>query len=299
MTGEEVLVRVEGWVSNSRAAGHATPRWSSLTISGPSRLQAVGDVIVSDDEEGRCRERAEVRAWAEDAQGNLAWPGPAESGGQRSPGDESSASTTVLSLAPGVMVRVRLRLEHQHVVYGPYDPLLGLRTVQLQLGSAGLRDALPLDQEQQVTLPRPPQFEVPEEHRDTQYYCSGPDSLHVAAHLPGSAYFRFAEIPVRYDTKMRLRFSYLVAAGTEGTCRARVTQFKDSPVAWKVLTDGRREVPLTLVGRWTQVELVFRTEPKATTLALDFRIEGDGVEVGEFWIDDLSLEPVVAATRDP
>ena len=127
---------------------------------------------------------------------------------------------------------------------------------------------------------------MPEE-RDTQYYCSGPDSLHVAAHLPGNAYFRFAEIPVRYDTKMRLRFSYLVAAGTEGTCRARVTQFKDSPVAWKVLTDGRREVPLNLVGRWTQVELVFRTDPKATTLALDFRIDGDAVEVGEFWIDDL------------
>ena len=158
---------------------------------------------------------------------------------------------------------------------------------------------MPLDQEQQVALPRPPRFEVPEEHRDTQYYCSGPDSLHVAAHLPGNAYFRFAEIPVRYDTKMRLRFSYLVAAGTEGTCRARVTQFKDSPVAWRVLTDGRREVPLNQVGRWTQVELVFRTEPKATTLALDFRIDGDGVEVGEFWIDDLSLEPLVAVKLDP
>jgi len=296
VTAEEVLVRVEGWVSNSRAAGHAAPRWSALTISGPSRLQAIGDVIVSDDEEGRCRERAEVRIWAEDARGNPA--GRAfESGGPRNPGDDSP--TTVLSLPPGITVRVRLRLEHQHVVYGPYDPLLGLRTVHLRLGSASLCDALPLDQEQQVTLPRPPRFEVPEEHRDTQYYCSGPDSLHVAAHLPGNAYFRFAEIPVRYDTKMRLRFSYLVAAGTEGTCRARITQFKDSPVAWRVLTDGRREVPLNLVGRWTQVDLVFRTEQKATTLALDFRIDGDSVEVGEFWIDDIRLEPLVAVKLDP
>jgi hypothetical protein len=298
VTPEEVVVRVEGWVSNSRAAGHATPRWSALTISGPGRSQAVGDVIVSDDEEGRCRERAEVRIWAENVRGETVGR-VLESGGQRSSAEDASPSTMALSLPPGIKVRVRLRLEHQHVVYGPYDPLLGLRTVQLQLGSLWFRDALPLDQEQQVTLPRSPRFEVPEDHRDTQYYCSGPDSLHVAAHLPGNAYFRFAEIPVRYDTKMRLRFSYLVAAGTEGTCRARITQFKDSPVAWKVLTDGRREVPLGQVGRWTQVELVFRTDPKATTLALDFRIEGDGVEVGEFWIDDISLEPMVAATLDP
>ena len=296
VTAEEVLVRVEGWVSNSRVAGHATPRWSALTVSGPTRLQAISDVILSDDEEGHCRERAEVRIWAEDAAGNPAGR-VLESGGPRDRGDDSP--TTVLSLPPGITVRVRLRLEHEHVVYGPYDPLLGLRTVHLRLGGASLCDALPLDQEQQVTLPRPPQFEVPEEHRDTQYYCSGPDSLHVGAHLPGNAYFRFAEIPVRYDTKMRLRFSYLVAAGTEGVCRARVTQFKDSPVAWKVLTDGRREVPLNQVGRWAQVELVFRTEPKATTLALDFRIEGDSVEVGEFWIDDLRLEPLIATALDP
>ena len=87
VTAEEVLVGVEGWVSNSRAAGHAIPRWSSLTVSGPSRLQAVGDVIVSDDEEGRCRERATVRVWSEDAGGNLV--GRAlESGGPGNLGDD-------------------------------------------------------------------------------------------------------------------------------------------------------------------------------------------------------------------
>jgi hypothetical protein len=296
LMADEVLVRVEGWVSNSRIPGHAAPRWSAQTISGQSRFQATAEVIASDDEERQCRERASVRIWAEDAEGKPAGrlvepPGPGSV--------PEGTSAAILSLAPGSILRVQLRLEHQHVVYGAYDPLLGVRTVELRLGTATLQDTLPLDREQHVAQPPRAKFEVPDEHRDTHYYLSAPDSLHVAAHLQGCTYFRFAEIPVRYDTKMRLRFSYLIAAGTEGTCRARITQFKDSPIAWRVLSEGRRELPLTAVGRWTQVELVFRTEPAATTLALDFRIEGEQVEVGEFWVDDLSLAPVAAARQDP
>ena len=63
---------------------------------------------------------------------------------------------------------------------------------------------------------------------------------------------------------------------------------------------GQREVPENL---WLQCpackQMIFRTEPKATTLAIDFRIEGEDVEVGEFWIDDLSLEPLKAQSLDP
>jgi hypothetical protein len=298
VTAEEVLAQVEGWVSNSRIPGHGTPRWSTATISGPARLHAASEVIASDNEEQRCRERASLRAWAEDAAGKpdgrvLESPGPGPGGGRPEP------PAAILSLAPGSILHVQLRLEHQHVVYGNYDPLLGVRNVELRLGAASLHDALPLDREQQVVQPPRAVFEVPEEHRDTQYFRSAPDSLHVAAHLPGCTYFRFSEIPVRYDTKMRLRFSYLIAAGTAGTCRARITQFKDSPVAWKVLSEGRRDLPLSAVGRWTQVELVFRTEPRATTLALDFRIDGEDVQVGEFWVDDVSLEPLGAPQREP
>ncbi len=97
---------------------------------------------------------------------------------------------------------------------------------------------------------------------------------------------------------MRLRFWYLVACGTEGECRARVAQYKDTPTAWKVLTDGAFEENLTRVGRWVKVERIFRTESEATTLALDFRICG-GAEVGEVWIDDVSLEPLAAAPAGP
>jgi hypothetical protein len=296
VTMEDIVARVEGWVSNSRAAGHATPRLSSLTVTGPSRLQAQSDVISSEDEEARCRERAALKIWVEPAPGIRAGRvlETAREGDTR-----PEASAAVLSLAPGMTLRVQLRLEHQHVVYGPYDPLLGRRSLEICLGAARFQDVLPLDHEQYVAQPPRARFELTEEHRDTHYYRSAPDSLHVAAHIPGNAYYRFAEIPVRYSTKMRLRFCYLIASGTEGRCRARVTQYKDSPIAWKVLSEGRRDATLSTVGRWTQVEMIFRTEPKATTLAIDFRIEGEDVEVGEFWIDDLSLEPLKAQSLDP
>jgi hypothetical protein len=296
VTAEEVVVRVEGWVSNSRIPGHSVPRWSSQTISGPSRLEAAAELIASDDEERRCRERISVRMWAEGPEGKPVGPVLESSVPGSPPG---KAVPAVLSLAPGAIMRVQLRLEHQHVVYGNYDPLLGVRTVELRLGTVWVQDTLPLDREQYVAQAPRATFLVPEEHRDTQYYRSAPDSLHVAAYMPGCAYFRFPEVPVRYNTTMRLRFSYMIAAGSEGTCRARITQFKDSPIAWKVLADGRRDVRLTAVGRWSQVELVFRTEPTATTLALDFRIEGEQVEVGEFWIDDISLAPVAAPQQEP
>jgi hypothetical protein len=205
----------------------------------------------------------------------------------------------ILSIAPGATVRVRLRLEHQHFLYGDYDPLLGLRSVELHLGPATLGDpVVPMDREQYLALPKSTWPVPPEDRRDTHHYVSPPDSLHLEAHIPGNQYYRFPERPVRYGTRMRLRFWYLIAAGTEGECRARVAQYKDTPTAWKVLTEGAHEEVLTTIGRWVRVERVFRTEPEATTLALDFRISG-GAEVGEMWIDDVSLEPVVASASQP
>ncbi|MBV8129210.1 MAG: hypothetical protein JO114_16305, partial [Planctomycetaceae bacterium] len=48
-------------------------------------------------------------------------------------------------------------------------------------------------------------------------------------------------------------------------------------------------------GRWTKVERVVRAESEATTVALDFRIVPE-TNVGEMWIDDVSLEPIGSST---
>ena len=116
---------------------------------------------------------------------------------------------------------------------GDPDPPLAVRTVELTIGGAAVRDIVSLDREQYLAQPKFAWPEPPEERRDTQHAVSGPDSLHLEAHVPGHQYYRYPERPVRYSTKMRLRFWYLIAAGTEGECGVRVIQYKDTPTSWR------------------------------------------------------------------
>src|SRR5271157_4279729 len=157
---------VEGWVSNSRVASHAVPRLSRVTVSGISAASGTGDVIVSSDESQRCRERVVISVWADDG-----------------PLPETDVAALV-SLAPGAVVHLRLRLEHQHVLYGDYDPLLGVRTVALTLGSSSLRDQVALDREHYLAQPKYSWPEPPDDRRDTRHFVSSPDSLHLEAHIP-------------------------------------------------------------------------------------------------------------------
>jgi hypothetical protein len=281
----ELGARVEGWLSNSRVAVHATPRRSECMIAGQSGPMAAADVISSTEESLRCRERAVLRVWA----GKACDSTPAR-GGDAEP-------LTTVTVEPGGLLRVRLRLEHQHCLYGDYDPLLGRRELELRLGADVIRDNLPLDREQYLAQPKDTWPEPPEDHKDTRHFMSGPDSLLLEADVPGNQYFRFPERKVRYSSRMRLKFWYMIAPGTEGEFKARIAQYRESPNAWKVLSDGGSEHTLKTVGRWFKFEKVIKTESEATTMALDFRITG--AEVGEVWIDDVTLEPIDAAPGGP
>jgi hypothetical protein len=287
---EEVAVKVESWVSNSRVASHAVPRRSVLAIPHGPELTAIGEVIAAADEAHRCREKLIVTLGSPPARGGQG----SVVGGQKegsSPPTAPGQRPGPISLAPGGVVQVRLRLEHQHVLFGDYDPLLGVRAVEITLAGQTVRDLVSLDREQYLAQPRFSWPEPPEDRRDTRHSVTGPDSLHLEAHIPGHHYYRYPDRPVRYSTPMRLRFSYLIAAGTEGECRVRVAQYKDTPTSWRMLNGAGFEKCLKVVGRWTKVEHVFTTDAEATTLALDFRIAGD-TDIGEMWIDDVSLEPV-------
>ena len=274
----DVAAAVEGWVSNSRIASHASPRLATQTLAGPDNLSAFAEVIESPDESLRCRERATLRVWADGS------PPPDFAAAPPAP-------TPPLHLDPGGLVRARLRLEHHHFLYGAYDPLLGPRTLKLRLGPATLTDALPLDRARRMprpalTWPRPPSNRM-----DTRHFVSAPDSLHLQAHLADQQSFNFDDQPVPYATKYRLRFWYLIAPGTYGECHAYVRQYRDAPGGFKTLFDATRDEVLPVVGRWTRVERILTTEADANRLALRFCISSVA-DVGELWIDDVTLEPV-------
>jgi hypothetical protein len=295
ITSDEIAVRADGWVSNSRVPSHALPRWSSLLMSRGPDLSAISDVVVATEEAHRCRERLLVSIWTEDH--NSLMPRLDVTKGrlqaQEAPDVSLTEPSTILpiSLGPEAIVRVRLRIEHQHILYGDYDPLLAMRSIMLTIGLASIVDVVPLDREQYLAQPKFQWPEPPEERRDTRHAISAPDSLHLEAHVPGHQYYRYVDRPVRYSTLMRLRFWYLIAAGSEGDCKVRVAQCKETPVAWRMLNNGGFEQCLKTVGRWTKVERMIQTEAEATKLTLEFKIVGD-TEVGEMWIDDVSLEPV-------
>jgi hypothetical protein len=291
---EQIAVKVEGWVSNSRIASHAVPRWSRLDIPHGPDMAVMTEVISAPDEAHRCRERLAVSTWTEDENARSQ---PYHKGNtvamhaRQTASSSDQVSLLPLSLAPQSIVRVCLRLEHQHILYGDYDPLLATRAIVLTVGSMTVRDLVPLDQEEYLALPRFSWPEPPEERRDTRHAISGPDSLHIEAHVPGHQYYRYPERPVRYSTKMRLRFWYLIAAGTEGECRVAIAQYKDTPTSWRKLNDGGFEQTLRTIGHWTKVERVIQTETEATTLTLEFKIVGE-TDIGEMWIDDVSLDPI-------
>jgi hypothetical protein len=295
---EEIAVKAEGWVSNSRVASHTIPRWSSLTLAQGAEVPAVADVITASNELQKCRERLLVSVWTEDQdlpkhKSNLP-PGSREKTSSPALSSSEPGSALLLSVGPSAIVHFRLRIEHQHLIYGDYDPLLAVRTITLALGSARVRDVLPLDREQYLAQPQFTWPDPPDNRRDARHAVSGPDSLHLEAGIPEHQYYRYPEHPVRYSTKMRLRFWYLIAVGTEGKCSVRLGQIMDTPISWRPLHNGCYEECLKTIGRWTKVERIIQTEPEATTVTLEFKIFSE-TEVGEIWIDGVGLEPMVGA----
>jgi len=301
----DIAARVEGWLSNSRIAAHANPRRAACVLEAQAAPTAYAEVIASPDEAKRCRER--VALWVSSGPADPGVRPALTSAAGPALGSPATAAATARSqpralgqvtVEPGEVVRVRLRFEHEHAVHGDYDPLLGRRDLELKLGSHTFRDALPLDREQYLAQPKGTWPEPPAERKDARHFVTGPDSLHLDADLIGGNYFQFPERKVRYSTRMRLKFWYRVAPGTEGELHAKIHQYRaGSDYSWKPLADGASDLTLATTGRWVLFEKIIRTEPAATTLILDFRISSS--DVGEAWIDDVTLEPADAPSGGP
>ena len=168
--------RVEGWVSNSRVAGHAAPRRSVVVAAGSygaTTITGTADLVLSGDEVKRCRERATLWAWPESLGQEPPAPPKSRAAGAQTPAEPPPPVATV---PPGGILRVRVRLDHEHHLYGPYNALLGRRSLELRLGTATLRDDLPLDDEPRVAraVPAWPPTAPPADRLDDRVFVSAP-----------------------------------------------------------------------------------------------------------------------------
>lgn len=268
----ELEAKSEGWVSNSRVDGHAVPRLAALTFRPGRRNSGIAEMIRSADGVPACRERLSLSIQADDALPPFS--------------SESPQPLNPISLAPGASGLLRLHYEHDHAPGGAYDPLLGERTLAIRVGGETFHDVAPLDFEEYTAQPRNPWTEIPEERRDSSRFVSAPHSLHLEAHSLDTRVYRFPDRPARHGSRMRLSFWYLIAKGTLGECRVRLTQSNA-----RSLRGGGFDERLTTVGQWTKVEWLVPIEYDAVSLGLDFRIISEA-GVGEMWIDDVALDPI-------
>lgn len=289
----EIQAVVDGFVSNSRIPGHSMAIRSNLAITTASDSPSTTELIPSLDESKRCRERGSLRVWKKpEIDAAIVRTGD-DDFRRNAPIIEAPRSPQEpLAMAPGSTIYVEINLEHIHDLFGSYDPLLGARTLDLTIGDAHFHDSLVLNREPIVESIESAWTTIPADRTDNRHFVSAPDSLHLQAHIPGDQAYRYPDRSVRRGTKMKLTYWYLIAPGTRGECRARLSQYRDTPTTWRVLDQGAIDENLTVIGRWTKVERVFRADSEATSVALEYRI--NECEIGEVWIDDVSLEPMIA-----
>lgn len=301
-----VSAEIDGSVSNARVPCHAVPRRVAHGLSlaeGSSGLvlESAARIVDSPDDSLCCREQARLELVTDPAPPNAGDPIPSPRPPRAVGADEpppSTESPASLRLDPGQSLRARLVLEHQHFLYGPYDPLLGRREFTLRVGPVTFRDDLPLDRPIAEVFPPCTWGPLPADRLDPRLYVSAPDSLRLSAAIPGQHGFDFPERPVRYGTPMKLSFWYLIAPGLEGRCFAEIKQYRDAPRSYRALPDARVVEDLCQVGQWVQVQRVFRTDAQATTLRLRFCVDSD-TGAGDLWIDDVRLEPLSAPPDGP
>lgn len=279
LLGSDINLEYEAWVSNSACPPHIIPKKSAMKINLAEINSTQTTVIASPIDRYRCRERISIafslNLEEEPFKNRIYW--------------------IPLKLIPKKEFWCYLKIEHEHFLYRTYDPLLGERHLKIRFGGFYFIDNIPLSEEYYSAQAKIQLSKVPEERLNDRQFRSAPDSLFLAADIPGLQYFRFDDLPIKYNSQLKISFYYLVACGTEGACQARVIEYQDTPNAWYRL-DGGFDEGLVITGKWRKFEKTFRLTDQTTTMALDFRITG--ANIGEMWIDDVIIEPIEKAPED-
>jgi hypothetical protein len=162
----DISVDYEAWVSNSRSKPHSVPRKSQTRFALSESNSVQTTVISSSNDRQRCRERVTF----------------AVTTGARPVAEPPPAKTSFLPLrvAPGQTIWLYVTLEHEHFLYGTYDPLLGVRKLEVQLGPCRLIDSIQLDTEQAAATPPVKLSSPPKERLDQRQFRSAPVILYLS-----------------------------------------------------------------------------------------------------------------------
>ena len=256
-----------------------------MTLAGTASNSAVpGD--------GVCREFRIIASDAEKSPGNF--------GRHAIHLDESDARSCRMAIrvemgdkdaaviSPGRDLDLRIFFEHNHFVYGIWEPILGNWSLGVDMGEFQFRDRLKLDMAERA---RPDlAINVGEGSRDETYSKSAVNSVYFASHDPCKNNVSVNNIPVRYGTKLRFSFRYLVAVGTEGEPCVELRQETDVGNMWKRIYDADMTIVLTTVGKWHEYSGIINVDGSGSLLDVRFRLASS--DVGEVWISDLQLKEV-------
>ena len=284
-----IACTVEGWASNSRGDGHGLPRRADHALGAGSAFESIAVLNDAQSVTRNCLERATLQVW----------PGDESSPPEPAAGSSCPMPTAPFKVVPGAVLCARLRLEHQHNLHGPVEPLLGSRELTLQIGPSCFRDTIPMERPGAAAGPIDRLEAVPEDRLDHRYYRSAPGSLYLDAALPGLRSYQFRDLQVRRDAPMRLSFCYLRASDSAGMARAELKQYHDVPHSYRALTEAKHVEVLDRDGEWVRVVHTFQTRPEATTVQLKFILDCEGNGPAALWIDDVALEPLDGTTAEP
>ena len=275
ITADDITVSYEAWVSNSHCKPHTVARKSRVTFNLARGNRALTTVIANKKESQQCKEYITC---------SLAM-------GDQPPPIDVVSETDFLSvtLQPQQIFWLCLSIKHHHFLYGKYDALMGRREISVNFGFAKFSDVLEMNDEHHDSDLLGVLSALPPERLDAAQFHSPPDSLLITIADDSLQDFRFDDMPVRYDTKIKLTFWYLIAYRNSGECRVRLMQYQDGDGACYRLDDLLDE-NLKISSGWQYFEKILTTGNKTNTVALDFRIIY--AKEATFWIDDVSLTPV-------
>lgn len=296
---KDVSASISATVSNSRATGHHIPQKIETHCGVREPSKSIVIPHPSGNDPLQCHETITL---------GLTMPNSEMPWGVHWPQTSAQPSTPPLEfqelpLKPGDHFVIILTGAHEHFLQ-PTEPLLGARNVTITVGNMVIRDALKELNEEARRIYPDTELKIPSEvFRDHNRINKLPHQLHLAADIPEKRQYRYNEIPVLPDTEVKIKFRYVLAAGSLEGCRVRVEQYTDGPgnSPWKVLP-GRREQTLSVATGWKPVEITCRTDPRATTLSLSFgfsSVDPNTPFIGEVWIDQVAITHTGAPPQTP